>query len=135
MNPLKLFTIKRTHSLPDGTFGVMDCEGVPFCLTIELPWKDNKTNISCIPTGEYTCKRVTSPKFGETFEVTGVPSRDHVLVHVANTVSDLLGCIGVGEQFEPIDGKNAVVMSKNAFWEFMKKCSGIDEFKLVIKDV
>ena len=41
--------------------------------------------------------RTNSPKFGpRMWEITGVPDRDHILVHVANTASDILGCVGLG---------------------------------------
>jgi hypothetical protein len=35
--------------------------------TVELPWKDNQTGESCIPTGTYTVASRISPKFGDCF--------------------------------------------------------------------
>ena len=83
---MKHFKLKRVAYIADGTFGVLFDEEIPFCLTVEPEWKDNQEDISCIPTGYYLCKRVQSPKFGDTFEITGVPGRDHVLLHKGKTL-------------------------------------------------
>jgi len=65
--------------------------------TIERPWKQNKREVSCIPEGDYEMVRVDSPKFGpRMWEIAGVSDRDHILIHVANTASDILGCVGLG---------------------------------------
>lgn len=130
-NPI--FMILRTAKLEDGVFGVIHCDGIPFALTAELPWKQNQARISCIPSGVYTCKRVNSPKFGETFEVMEVEGRDHILFHKGNIpINDSLGCILLGEQFEPVEGKTAIQQSGKAVQEFMAKTKGLNEFKLYI---
>ena len=124
-----------------GTYGVMIEEGkTPFCLTLELPWLDNKPMISCIPKGEYTCQRIMSPKRGfEVFEVMNVPNRDTIEIHKGNFTTDILGCILVGEQFQDTLNSKAdkvvtsVQCSGDAFQEFMKiRLSGQQQFKLVI---
>lgn len=135
MDALKIVTIKRTHHRYDGTFGPIDFEGKPFGLTIELPWKDNEAEISCIPPGEYMCKRFSSPTHPDTFEVCNVPNRSGILFHIANTVNDLQGCIGIGEQFEEKDGLTALIMSKAGFMQFLKLTEGLQVFKLVILKV
>lgn len=136
---MKVLLIKRIAYREDGTFGVCFDEDVPFCLSVELPWKNNQQNVSCIPPSdkhddweEYICQRVESPKFGLTFEVLGVENRSHILFHKANTIDDLLGCIGIGERFESLGGKTAVWMSSEAFLEFMQRFGSEDLFKLVI---
>jgi len=112
----------------------------PFCLTMELPWKDNRPNESAIPTGEYICKRITNPHFiGEVFEVTGVKDRTDILIHKANWTTDLKGCIGIGEEFQetinPKTGKvvTSILASNDAYLEFMNvRLVGEQQFKLVI---
>ena len=64
--------------------------------TLENPWLDNAPNISCIPVGSYVCKRVISPKYGETFEITGVDGRTHILFHEGNYPSNTMGCVLLG---------------------------------------
>lgn len=118
----------RVGQSPAGTFGVLRIGQVPFALTLEQPWRDNETNISCIPPTEYICRRVASPKFGNTFEVQGVERRSHILFHKGNTLADTKGCILVGEQFHG----TALAYSGAGYDEFMAKLTGLDEFTLRI---
>lgn len=118
--------------MEDGTFGMMIDGMIPFCLTLERMWKNNETGESCIPDGDYICKRIESPKFGNTFEVTNVSNRFHILFHKGNLMDDSHGCIILGEQFEPLNGRNAVLSSGKAFNEFIERTKDINEFKLSI---
>lgn len=126
--------ISRVYSGPEGTFGVLhDFQGVPFALTAERPWAGNMRNVSCIPSGEYICERVQSPRFGETFEVTNVRNRNGILFHKGNIpLEDSQGCILIGEMFEPIGGRMAVQTSAKGFREFMLRLRGKSEFYLKI---
>ena len=83
----------------DGTFGVLRLDGKVFCVTLELPDLDNEANISCIPAGAYTCRRVDSPAFGRTFEISDVPGRSHILFHAGNVADDTQGCVLLGRYF------------------------------------
>lgn len=129
--------LTRISSTKYGTFGVLvdTLNYFPFATTIERPWLENKSNVSSIPSGTYTCKRVTRPKHGECFEVQDVPDRFAILFHVANYPENVQGCIGVASGFFA-SGKGEhpamVTASKNGMLEFMKKMTGIDEFKLII---
>lgn len=130
---MKVFTIKRTHYHAQGTFGVIDDEGTPFALTVEKEWKDNKPLISCIPVGEYQCSKIWSPKHqSDVFEVTNVPNRTKVEIHIANTEDDLEGCIGIGEEFGSLNGKLAVLGSARGYAEFITRVGDDTGFKLVI---
>lgn len=130
---MKKLTLKRVSYIPDGTFGVLLDEDIPFALTCEREWLHNQPEISCIPIGTYSCKRVVSPKFGDTFEITNVPGRSAILFHSGNTEDDSLGCILVGEQFGDLRGKTAVLSSKAGFSEFLRRLAGKDGFMLTIK--
>jgi hypothetical protein len=70
--------------------------------TLELPWKEKQ--ISCIPTGIYKVVRRKSDKFGDHFHILNVPGRDLILIHPANYVKQLKGCIAVGHAFQDLDG-------------------------------
>jgi hypothetical protein len=76
------------------------------CKTLELPWRENKRNISCIPKGEYKCVIRFSDKYGEHFCVQDVEDRDFILIHSANYHTQLRGCIAVGEHYADINGDN-----------------------------
>ena len=129
---MKHFKLLRIAYIPDGTFGVLFDEDIPFCLTLEREWRDNKRNVSCIPRGTYICKRVKSAKFGDTFEVCDVPGRSHILFHKGNIEDDTHGCIVVGEEYGKYKGKVAVLSSGRAFKEFKERSKVIDCFGLRI---
>lgn len=132
---MKKFTIIRLSiSNIIQTFGVFLDEGLPFAVTLEKPWLNNQKEISCIPCGDYICKRVNSPKFGNTFQVTDVLGRSEILFHAGNFMKDTHGCIILGEQFEPLNGENAVIASGKAMSEFLQRTNGIDEFRLSIRE-
>ena len=128
--------LKRIASRADGTFGVLLGAGdEPFALTLERPWADNAVGKSCIPAGTYTCKRVLSPKFGNTFEVTNVEGRSHILFHRGNVDDDTHGCILVGEKFESWADKSVSIQaSAEGFKEFLFRLEGVDEFELTITE-
>ena len=100
--------------------------------TIERPWLDNKQNVSCIPAGYYKLGRVDSPRFGpDTWEIKGVPGRTHILIHVANTANDVIGCVGLGlGLFPQLQG---VSVSKTAIENFYLMTKGLDEEEILIR--
>jgi hypothetical protein len=98
--------------------------------TLENPWLDNAQDISCIPAGEYVCRRVVSPRYGETFEITLVPGRTHILFHWGNYPSNTEGCVLLGTS-RAVDVP-AVWSSRAAHAEFMTAVQGVDEFHLTI---
>lgn len=132
---VRTFTLNRVYGDHKRTFGVLieDYEG-PFAVTLEDPWKLNVPNISCIPTGKYICKRVYSPRFGNTFEIKGVPGRTHILFHKGNTEADTRGCILVAEEFGVLTADLAILKSRAGYEEFMEKLKGEDYFVLTIKE-
>ena len=108
------------------TQGVLRKDGLAFAVTLELPWRDNEPQHSCIPLGTYTCRRIQSPHFGETFEITGVPGRSHVLFHKGNTTQDTKGCVLVGETYTDL----GIGDSKGGYGEFMALFKGVPAFTL-----
>ena len=126
-------TLKRVALNGDATFGVLILGTVPFAVCLERPWLNNAPQKSCIPFGVYTCKRVKSPKFGDTFEVMGVPGRSHILFHQGNIPEDSLGCILVGERFDPVNGKHGIAASREGFKEFLHKFLDVNDFVLAVE--
>ena len=77
-----------------GTNGILRVNGRMQCYTIELPWKDNKRNQSCIPEGRYLLERRFSERFMAHILVKDVPNRSLILIHPANDAAkELKGCI------------------------------------------
>ena len=130
---MKVMAIIRVVENKYGTFGVLLHGVTPIALTLELPWRDNKPNESCIPEGSYYCSRVNTPKHGEVFLVKNVPDRSAILIHKGNVVEDTEGCILVGEEFGVLQGKTGILHSGDAFDEMMWRLRGVDEFKLKIR--
>lgn len=99
--------------------------------TLELPWKNNEKQVSCIPVGIYPVVKHVSPKFGKCFWLQDVPNRSEILIHPANYTSELKGCIAVGMDHDDInkDGELDVTKSLKAFGEILKY--NITEIKIV----
>ena len=117
-----------------GTFGVIRYGQIPFVLTLERPWVNNEKDVSCIPAGPYKCRRVRSPKFGDTYEICDVPNRTHVLLHKGNYLYDTQGCVLVGEEFSGTFDRPFIASSERGFLELMKLLNGAAEFDLFIID-
>lgn len=138
MKTVKGLTLYRVYTGGDKTLGVLvDFEGAPFAVTLEPPLVladdgyHTQPNISCIPIGHYRCKRINSPKFGNTFEITNVPGRSHILLHKGNRETDTLGCVLVAESFSEI----GIGQSAAGFKEFIEMMEGESCFNLTIKEI
>jgi len=130
---MKKFYLIRISDTKYGTFGVLvDSSMIPFALTLEPEWQFNKRDVSCIPTGMYTCLRKRSQKYNTVFEVKDVQDRTDILIHMGNVEEDTKGCILVGEEFGVLNGKPAVLSSKRGFIELIDKLQGDLMFQLII---
>ncbi|AZS49358.1 hypothetical protein DM558_00550 [Entomomonas moraniae] len=122
-------TLKRFKSTSQGTFGVVILPNGKEFDSLELPDKDNKRQVSCIPKGTYQCKIVNSPRFGRVYGVLDVPNRANILIHAGNYGgdvekgyrSDILGCILLGKNVGELKGQRVVLSSKKALAEFMEE--------------
>ena len=124
--------LQRTSQTADCTMGELrEDDGDFVAYTLERPWHQNAHRVSCIPAGQYVAKRHQSPKFGECFEVTGVPDRDDILFHAGNTAADSLGCILLGTV---VISKTMIGQSRLAVQAFMAREAGEDSFPLTVID-
>ena len=83
------------------------------CFTLELPWNDNQPNISCIPKGTYNVVKRHSKRFKNHFHILDVPGRSYILIHTANYVSQLLGCVAVGKDLADINGDDDLDLTQS----------------------
>jgi len=92
---LKLLRVAKSI---EGTYGVFinNLDNKPICLSLERSWQDNKPFISCIPLGTYKLVKYRKP--GQ-FQLMDVKNRTYILIHVANYVHQLAGCIAPGSSF------------------------------------
>ena len=114
---MKRLVLVRLQSLPDRTLGRLyvfneNDEVVRFC-TLELPWKGNEQQVSCIPTGKYHIIPRTTAKRGDHIAVLNVPGRSDILIHAGNYPIDILGCILVGMRTADIDGDGKMDLSSS----------------------
>lgn len=109
--------LSRTY-FPNGTNGKLESDGKFICYTIELPWKENETKVSCIPEGKYVIRKRYSRKYKWHLEVMDVPSRKGILLHPANNAqSELKGCIA---PVSKLSGAGLGLMSRKAFVRLKK---------------
>lgn len=89
---MKLELIRTYNS--DGVNGELLIDGKKVCNTIELPWKENQSRISCIPEGTYKLTKRYSLRFGWHLLVNNVYGRNYILIHAYNdAVKESKGCI------------------------------------------
>ena len=136
-----LITMKRIHTGDEGTSGIMYAPNFT-CCTLELPWKDNKDNVSCITNGLYNVTPYKSHTFGDCFHIDEVYSRENILIHPLNFAGDKSkgkrseseGCIGVGMYHDIMRGQLAVMKSRVAMDKLTKFIGG-EEFLLSIENI
>lgn len=104
------------------------------CKTLELAWKNNQRQISCIPVGTYAVKKHNSPSKGLCFQVQNVPDRSHILLHSGSFYIDTLGCILLGKDFIDLnnDGLTDITHSKLTIQKLLSIMP--DEFELTITE-
>lgn len=90
-----------------GNFFVFDGDGRKLfeCKSLELAWRDNQRNISCIPAGSYDIVFEWSSKYSMyLWEMKDVPGRTETKIHAANYFRQLQGCIALGDMHIDMDG-------------------------------
>lgn len=114
-----MIQLERFAYTPIGTFGKLTFNDFS-CYTVERPWLNNAPRVSCIPEGLYNLVWHNGPKFGKTVALVGgtvsqypdgVAKRSAILIHPANEMNDLEGCIGLGDMLGYIRAKWAVLNS------------------------
>lgn len=128
INPNIIRTVKLTRIVDDGvqTSGKLEIDNFA-CMTLERAWKNNQSNISCIPRGTYRVKYTFSPKFLKyTYQVMDVPNRTGIRIHSANYFFDLLGCIALGSGYSSLnsDREKDIINSRatiKSFEDFMQR--------------
>ncbi len=84
--------------------------------TLELAWRENQRQISCIPAGVYTVRKRWSWRYGNHLHLIDVQSRSMILIHAGNFFFQTKGCILIGHGLRDIngDGKFDVINSRKA---------------------
>jgi hypothetical protein len=111
------------------------------CKTLELPWRDNQRQVSCIPPGEYDVEMRLSNKYGRIYWVRKVPNRTYILIHSGNYAGDttkdfkshVMGCILLGKYHGYLGGQRAVLNSRITVRAFMRDME-YQKFKLHVQE-
>lgn len=106
------FTLYRYEYSPICTKGILQVEGIYACDTLELPWRNNEHDISCIPEGTYSIRQYLSVKNGNCIYVDGVPGRTGIEIHIGNSISNTSGCILVGVKSKDLVLQSTQKLSK-----------------------
>ena len=118
--------ITRLQSSDEGTFGRLVTDDLSL-FTLELPWRNNHSNISCIPSGDYIGLWSYSPHFRRfLYLIYPVDGRAGIRMHTANLAGDIAlghrsqlnGCIALGLKLGILDGQKAVLLSRPAMRRF-----------------
>lgn len=125
-----MLTIDRWYR-PDCTLSIIEAGGF-HCFGLELPWRDNREDISCIPPGHYKGRKIVAPSNGSCIEIMDVPGRTHIQVHAANYTRQIRGCAAVGDGIKYLDLDNIpdVTNSKATLVKLMSHLP--DEFDIHI---
>ena len=117
--------LERQEYSRDWIIGSFYIDGEFICHSLERPWLDNKPFESCVPEGEYKLqyhsykgRLDTYALIGET--VSHFPSdkeRSLILIHPANKVTELHGCIAPG--LEKNSDEGMVLSSRKAHNKLM----------------
>jgi len=137
MKTVNIFRVRRSDQ---GTEGLLVSDNFR-CRTLELPWRNNKPNISCIPVGEYDVEIRISNKYGRIYWVRNVEGRSYILIHSGNYGGDkfkgwkthIAGCILLGKTGGFLGGQVAVLNSRIAVRQFMESME-YESFKLRIQE-
>ena len=102
---------------------------------LERPWLNNRSNISCIPSGGYKCRyleRSASGKYRNIYLIEGAQGRVGILTHNGNLVIHTRGCLLIGKRRGILSGQPAILSSRTALAEFVALMDKQDFFLYII---
>jgi hypothetical protein len=137
--------LSRHLSDDHGTVGTLCAGNRVICLIGELPWRDNRSNISSIPAGRYRVnylQRSASGRYRDVYHVRDVPNRAGILIHVGNYTgdrdrglrTDSHGCLLPGLRLGHLRQQRAVLASRGGL-DALHAVTGRQDFTLTIEEV
>ena len=105
-----------------GTFGIIRYKQRLLSYSLELPDRDNKPFVSRINCGSYRAEIVKFRKKYDAVYLHNVPGRTGILIHIANRIDEIQGCIAPGEmiRFEK-NNEKIILNSAKALKKIVKK--------------
>ncbi len=114
-------TIDRSASTDQGTPGAATLHNVAGielwnAHSLELPWRDNASDVSCIEDGVYLAKYVFSPKFNrKVYVLQNVPHRVACELHLGNWAGDKTRGFWSDVEGCTVFGTDTAVMAKPGY--------------------
>ena len=141
MKPVFKTFLTRIEYQEKQTLGILDVykgiDRIYTCKTLELPWKNNRRGVSCIPENSYWVRKgraEESPSRNyDHFHVEDVPNRSWILWHSGNYHFHIEGCILCGQDHTDINQDGWLDVTRTRFTiDFLYDLLP-DRFPLVIK--
>lgn len=148
---MRLVLTRESEQRSDCTLGFLDVADLKLC-TIERPWiegigKGGAKGISCVPKGLYQLVKHDSEAHPETWALVNEAldvihwpdsarphARTAVLIHSANTVAEIRGCLAPGTRAGKTErGEHAVFNSRQAMSLIRQRVPWTDEHFLEIR--
>lgn len=131
--------IKRRHLRNDCIIGELSAQlpfsksaTLPFrCFTLELPWRENRSDRSSIPAGRYGAFVRQDGKRGWRLQLTGTGRRSNIQIHTGNKPREIEGCILIGMRYLG----SMVLSSKNARNELMARIAGAGKGPRIVVEI
>lgn len=126
---MRTIEIKRFELDEKGCYGSLST-GDFDCYTLELPWRDNQPNISCIPVGIYHAFVDKNVTIGGKYVIRlkDVPNRKGILIHVFNYIEETAGCIGVGDDITSYEDKKMITNSRLTMQKLLNEIKDDEDF-------
>lgn len=125
---MKTVQIRRFGHDDEGTPGRLSVPGFK-SLSLELPWRDNEPEVSCLPEGVYFARWTWSQKFRRFMYAIEeqIPHRGGFRIHSGNFAgdkrkglrADSLGCPLLGYQLGRLNGQRAILVSRPCVADFV----------------
>jgi hypothetical protein len=118
--------VERFDSGSEDTFGRLYIDGHLKCYTLEDEYRKVKVKGDTrIPAGTYKVGFHDSPSHGpKALHVKDVPGFTYILIHPGNTEDHTMGCLLPGKRIGKLNGKRAVLDSKQAYKEIYPIIAG-----------
>lgn len=118
-------TIVRTSYNSSSITGELFVNGKFICHTLELPWQNNQSYISSIPSGKYKAILRYDKNDKWRIQLENVPNRTGVQIHIGNHPSQIEGCVLVGD--EVFNADNKIEKSAGAYTKLKTAFYGISD--------
>jgi hypothetical protein len=124
---MKRAVLTRYGYFPWATVGEIVVPGTSFRgAVLELPWRDNSPNVSCVLAALYKMKRDTFKGKYVNYKILDVPGREAIELHRGNTVADTRGC--------PLIGSTAIVKTAERSAVLAESTKAFNAFMLAMEN-